>query len=73
MSQFDRKRRLYRSEEGRMISGVAAGIAEYFDVDPTVVRVLWVAAALIIPPLAPGLLLLYVALALIIPPAPTAE
>jgi len=35
-------KRLYRSRDNRMISGVCAGLAEYVDVDPTVVRLLFV-------------------------------
>lgn len=34
------KKRLYRSRDERMIWGVCGGIARYFDVDPTVVRVI---------------------------------
>ena len=32
------KKRLYRSERNRKISGVCGGVAEYFDIDPTIVR-----------------------------------
>ena len=35
------KKRLYKSNDKR-VAGVCAGIAEYFDIDPTIVRVLWV-------------------------------
>lgn len=35
------KRRLTRSRD-KMIGGVLAGIADYFDVDPTIVRILYV-------------------------------
>ncbi|HCC35069.1 MAG TPA: PspC domain-containing protein [Ruminococcaceae bacterium] len=35
-------KRLYKIEEGRMISGVCGGIAEYFGVDPSLVRLGWV-------------------------------
>ena len=31
-------KKLYRVEEGRMICGVCAGVGEYFNVDPTLVR-----------------------------------
>ena len=31
-------KRLYKSAENRMICGVCGGIAEYFDVDPTLIR-----------------------------------
>lgn len=37
---------LYRSRENSMIGGVAGGIAEYFDVDVAVVRLLWVISIL---------------------------
>ena len=36
------EKKLYRSEKNRMIVGVCGGLAEYFDVDPVVVRLLWV-------------------------------
>jgi len=35
-------RRLVRPREGKMIGGVAAGLANYFGVDVTLVRVVWV-------------------------------
>ena len=35
-------KRLYKSNENRMIDGVCVGIAEYFDIDPTLVRLGWV-------------------------------
>ena len=31
-------KRLYKSNENKMIDGVCGGIAEYFDIDPTLVR-----------------------------------
>ncbi len=34
------KKRLYRSRRDVMIAGVCGGIAEYFDVDPTIVRLI---------------------------------
>ena len=36
-------KRLYRSRENRMIGGVCGGIAEFFGIDPTLVRLGWVA------------------------------
>ena len=39
--------KLTRSSTDRTLGGVAGGIAEYFDVDATLVRVLWVIAAVI--------------------------
>ncbi len=38
-------KKIYRSRD-KMIGGVCAGIGEYFDVDPTVVRLLCVLAVL---------------------------
>ena len=40
-------KRLFKSRNERKIFGVCGGIAEYFNIDPTVVRVAWVIAALI--------------------------
>jgi phage shock protein PspC (stress-responsive transcriptional regulator) len=34
-------RRLYRCQHDRILAGVASGVAERFDLDPTLVRVLW--------------------------------
>ena len=35
-------KRLYKSSVNRMLCGVCGGIAEYFDIDPTLVRLVWV-------------------------------
>ena len=35
-------KKLYRSEEDQMIGGVCGGIGEYFDIDPTIVRIAFV-------------------------------
>ena len=36
------KKRLYKVQKGKKLCGVCAGIAEYFDIDPTIVRLLWI-------------------------------
>jgi len=36
-------KKLYRSRDNKIIAGVAGGVAEYFDVDPVLVRLLFVA------------------------------
>lgn len=36
-------KKLYRSKEGRKIAGVCAGLGEYFDIDPTIIRLIWLA------------------------------
>jgi len=40
-------RKLYRSRNSRMIAGVCAGLGEFFGIDPTVVRLLFAAGALL--------------------------
>lgn len=37
-------KRLYKIEEGKMLCGVCGGVAEYFNIDPSLVRIIWVAA-----------------------------
>jgi len=39
--------RLFRSRTDRRIAGVCGGLAEYFDVDPTIVRVTWVILSIV--------------------------
>lgn len=39
-------KKLYRSRENRMIAGICSGLGEYFDVDPTVIRLVAAAGAL---------------------------
>ena len=40
------RKKLYRSRDERWLVGVCGGIGEYFDIDATVIRVLFVLAAL---------------------------
>jgi phage shock protein C len=47
-------KRLVRPKEGRRIAGVAAAFANYFDVDVTLVRIIWV--ILLLPGGLPGFL-----------------
>lgn len=35
-------KKLYKSKENRMLCGVCAGIANYFNIDPSIIRVLWI-------------------------------
>jgi phage shock protein C len=39
-------KRLYRSRENRVIAGVCGGLGEYFNVDPVLVRLLWIGFSL---------------------------
>lgn len=62
-------KRLYRSTTDKMIGGVCGGIAEYFDIDPVIPRI--VAVILLLPGGLPGFLP-YVILWLIVPERPAA-
>lgn len=57
------RRRLYRSTQDRRLAGVAGGLADYLDVDPTLVRILWVVSVFF----GGFTILLYIAMALIVP------
>ena len=39
---MDEKKKLYRVEDGKMIAGVCTGLGEYFNIDVTIIRLLWV-------------------------------
>ncbi len=41
------KKKLYRSRTDRMLAGVCGGLGEYFDVDSTVIRLLFVVLAIL--------------------------
>ena len=64
---MDLSTRIYRSRTERMLAGVAGGLATYFDVDPTIIRLAWALALLATGPIA---LLLYIVCALVIPREP---
>ena len=62
-------KRLHRSNQNRIIGGVCGGMAEYFAVDPTLVRLAWILSAFL-----DGIGLLgYVVAWVIIPPRPEGE
>jgi phage shock protein PspC (stress-responsive transcriptional regulator) len=58
------KRRLYRSRRDSILGGVAGGVADYLDVDPSIVRIVWAVLAL----LTGGLfLVLYIVMWIVVP------
>ena len=64
---MDERKRLYKSRNNKMICGVCAGIADYFNIDPSIVRVLCAVLAL-----AAGTgVLAYIACAIILPEGDT--
>jgi len=36
-------KKLYRSSDDKKLAGVCGGLGEYFDIDPTIVRLVWLA------------------------------
>ncbi len=63
-------KQLTRSRSNRMIAGLCAGLGEYFNIDPTIVRLLFV-LGLFIGHF--GVLLTYIVMALIIPEEPVKQ
>ena len=59
------EKRLYRSRESRMLCGVCGGIAEYFNIDPTLIRLLFVLFGV-----SGSGILAYIIAAIIIPDSP---
>jgi phage shock protein PspC (stress-responsive transcriptional regulator) len=60
------EKKLYRSRKDKKISGVCGGLAQYLNVDVTIIRLIWALALLF----AGGGLLAYIICALIIPEEP---
>ena len=60
--------RLYRSRRHRMIAGVCGGLAERYDWDPSVVRLVFVLASLL--PIPTHMVLVYIIMWIVIPEAP---
>ena len=58
-------KKLYRSKTNKTIAGVCGGLAEYLNIDPTIIRVIWALVAL-----SGAGLLAYLVCALIIPESP---
>ena len=59
-------KKLYRNTSNKMIAGVCSGLAEYLNIDPTIVRLIWALIAL-----SGAGLLAYLIAALIIPEKPS--
>lgn len=59
-------KKLYKSKTDKKLCGVCGGVAEYFNIDSTLVRLAWVAFTL----LGGSGLLAYIIAALVIPEAP---
>lgn len=77
-------KRLYRSAKNKVLCGVCGGIGEYLQVDPVIIRLIWVLLVFLGPwqslfhwftgfSLLRGSLILYILAAVIIPQAPKDE
>lgn len=60
------EKKLYKSRDNKKLDGVCAGVGEYFDIDPTLVRLAWVFVTLC----AGAGLIAYIIAALVIPRKP---
>jgi phage shock protein C len=61
------RRRLYRSRRDSILGGVAGGVADYLDVDPSIVRIVWAVLALVTGGL---FLVLYIVMWIVVPQDP---
>ena len=59
-------KKLYRNTENKLIAGVCSGLAEYINIDPTVIRVIWALVGL-----SGTGIIAYLVCALIIPEKPS--
>ena len=59
--------RLYRSRDDRMLAGVAGGVAEMLDTDPSLIRIVWVLLAFLTGGIA---LVVYIVMAIVVPEQP---
>jgi phage shock protein C len=63
---MDPSRKLYRSRTNRKLAGVCGGLAEFFNLDPTLIRVLFVVLAV----LGGSGVILYLAMWILVPNQP---
>lgn len=64
-------KKLYRSEENKILAGIMGGLGEYFDVDPVFIRLIAV-TVLILSGILPGIIVYVIALFLV-PRKPSTE
>ena len=66
---MDQVRKLYRSKKNRIIGGVCGGLAEYFKIDPLIIRLIFVALTF-----ADGVaIIIYIILMVVVPVEPSGE
>jgi len=64
------EKKLYRSRSERVVAGVAGGLAQYFEIDPTLVRAAVVLLGLVTHG---GILIAYLIMAVVVPEEPVSE
>jgi phage shock protein C len=60
----DNMKRLFRSQSDRMFAGVCGGLGEYFEIDPTLIRLIFVFGAIIT---GSGLFWVYLIMMILVP------
>ncbi|MBN1328472.1 MAG: PspC domain-containing protein [Candidatus Heimdallarchaeota archaeon] len=66
-TQLNQERKLYRSRKNKILTGLSAGLAEHYNMDVDIIRVLWIIATFV----SGGIvILIYFIMALIIPIEP---
>jgi phage shock protein C len=63
-------KQLYRSRDDRMVAGVCGGLGEYFNIDPTIIRLIFVFGAIVT---GSGLFWAYLVLMVVVPEEPMAS
>jgi phage shock protein C len=63
-------RRLYRSRRDSVLGGVAGGVAEYLDIDPSIVRIIWAVLAIVTGGL---FVLIYIVMWIVVPEGSDAD
>lgn len=63
-------KRLYRSRNDRMVSGLCAGLGEYVGIDPTIIRLIFAMGAVFLFPMP---LIIYFVMMLVVPEEPLPE
>ncbi len=63
------KKKLYRSKKDKIVAGVCGGLADYFDLDPIIIRIIFVILAI----WGGSGVMLYIVLAIIVPEEPRSK
>ena len=63
-------RKIYRLSSDQMVGGVCSGVGQYFEIDPTVIRLMFIAGFFMNPPTAA---FLYLLLLVLVPIEPSSE